>query len=85
MTCLNSLIASSLLLAFLVVHGQCTTLDDLYPFGVGEGDSVLEAPVTDFNESLSVASASIQNISIPFPLYGNNYSSGEIFVSCLIT
>ena len=84
MTRLNVLVASFLLLALLVVHGQCTMLDDLYPFGMGEGDSVLEAPVTDFNESLSVASASIQNISIPFPLYGNNYSSGEIFVSCAL-
>ena len=72
MAYLNCIVA--LLLVFLAIpHGQCITLDDLYPFGVEEGDTVLEAPVTDLNGSLSVATASIPNITVPFVLYGNAF------------
>ena len=71
----------SMALQPFVVH--CITLDGLYPFGVEEGDSVLEAPVTDFKDSLSVASASIPSTSMRFSFYGINYTTANISVSLL--
>ena len=81
--CFLSLVMSMALQPF-VVH--CITPEDLYPFGVEEGDSVLEAPVTDFKDSLSVASAGVSSTTTKFVFYGTNYTSASITVSfyCLL-
>ena len=71
----------SMALQPFVVH--CITLDDFYPFGVEEGDSVLEAPVTDIKNSLSVASAGIPSTTTKFVFYGTNYTTANISVSLL--
>ena len=84
MAYLNCIVA--LLLVFLAIpHGQCITLDDLYPFGVEEGDTVLEAPVTNLNGSLSVASASIPNITVPFVLHGNSFTFIQVSAILYVT
>ena len=75
--------------------GHCITLENLYPFGKERGDFVLEAPVTAFKDSLSVASAFIwpnaswthfftlhmREDTFNFTFYGNTFTPESIVVS----